>query len=254
MALMESALRSSEPGTSTWGRRLMIEVQVELKRGLQEQEWHTFLTNDLCFEAKAKYSSDFKVKNNPKSISLEIFSDDFGNDAYCKNISTLNPATMSEGINTLLQILMINVSEGDHHAQMGRQLQYTHSLSNIWQSTPGNIFSLGLDDNWVWVMDQGNEEQKMSTTQRPLDHFLSTSVVFLSPELENEFTEKLPLLVQFLIETAIGYSIMKGFTEMCHQRGTLVNDSFYDSLGHEPNRHVDTPGRSEVKQPSQDSS
>lgn len=39
----------------------MIEVQVELKRGLQEQEWHTFLTNDLCFEAKAKYSSDFKV-------------------------------------------------------------------------------------------------------------------------------------------------------------------------------------------------
>lgn len=39
----------------------MIEVQVEFK-GLQKQEWHVFLTNDLCFEAKAKYSSDIKVE------------------------------------------------------------------------------------------------------------------------------------------------------------------------------------------------
>lgn len=39
----------------------MIEVQVEFK-GPQEQEWQAFLTNELCFEAKAKYSSDFKVE------------------------------------------------------------------------------------------------------------------------------------------------------------------------------------------------
>lgn len=45
-------------------RALMTEAQVELRRGLQEHEWHPSLFHDLCFEANAKYSNDFKMETN----------------------------------------------------------------------------------------------------------------------------------------------------------------------------------------------
>ncbi|OBS60749.1 hypothetical protein A6R68_08124 [Neotoma lepida] len=75
----------------------MTEVQLELKRGLQEQEWHPFLFHGLCFEAKVKHSNDFRMR---------------------KKMNTVNPDIMSEVINRPLQILTINVSEGDHQAQV----------------------------------------------------------------------------------------------------------------------------------------
>lgn len=45
---------------------LMIGVRAELKRVLQDQEWNAFPFDDLCFEAKAKYSNDFKMEKEMK--------------------------------------------------------------------------------------------------------------------------------------------------------------------------------------------
>lgn len=55
-----------------------------------------------------------KEKNNPKSVSLEILINDFGNNANCKNIGTMNSDTMSKVTNTPRLRVLINVSDGDH--------------------------------------------------------------------------------------------------------------------------------------------
>ncbi|KAK1336280.1 hypothetical protein QTO34_004085 [Cnephaeus nilssonii] len=45
---------------------LLIDGRVELKRGLQRQERHLFLFNDLFVVAKSKYNNNFKIKNKIK--------------------------------------------------------------------------------------------------------------------------------------------------------------------------------------------
>ncbi|ELK11940.1 Rho GTPase-activating protein 20 [Pteropus alecto] len=47
-------------------RTLLIDGKVELKRGLQRQERHLFLFNDLFVVAKIKYNNNFKIKNKIK--------------------------------------------------------------------------------------------------------------------------------------------------------------------------------------------
>jgi len=47
-------------------RTLLIDGRVELKRGLQRQERHLFLFNDLFVVAKIKYNNNFKIKNKIK--------------------------------------------------------------------------------------------------------------------------------------------------------------------------------------------
>ncbi|XP_075858760.1 rho GTPase-activating protein 20-like [Microcebus murinus] len=47
-------------------RTLLIDSLVELTRGLQRQEQHLFLFNDLLVVAKSKYNNKFKLKNKIK--------------------------------------------------------------------------------------------------------------------------------------------------------------------------------------------
>lgn len=49
-----------------------------------------------------------------------------------------------------------------------------HTFGKIFQE---KILSLDLKDNWVWVMDQGDDEEKW--IQKLLDHFLIANIVFL---------------------------------------------------------------------------
>ncbi|XP_062949341.1 rho GTPase-activating protein 20-like [Cynocephalus volans] len=166
-------------------------------------------------------------------------------------------------------------------------------LKEFLRNIPGSIFSSNLYDHWVCVMDQGNNEEKINTIQRLLDQLPRANVVLLrylfgvlhnieqqsssnqmtaynlavciapsilwppfssSPEVENEFTKKVSLLVQFLIENCCRIfgeeiSSLLGETSVsCDTRENASDiscfqpsDSSYDSLENEVNGDVDTP-------------
>uniref|UniRef100_A0A8C5JWN0 Rho GTPase-activating protein 20 n=1 Tax=Jaculus jaculus TaxID=51337 RepID=A0A8C5JWN0_JACJA len=178
-------------------------------------------------------------------------------------------------------------------------------LKDFLRNIPESIFSSDLYDHWVCVMDQGNDEEKINTIQRLLDQLPRANVVFLkylfgvlhsieqhsmsnqmtafnlavciapsilwppassSPEVENEFTKKVSLLIQFLIENCcriFGEEITSLLGEVsvrndirenasdisCFQ----MNDSSYDSLENELNEDVDAPCSDLVKKLGQGS-
>ncbi|KAM8812517.1 rho GTPase-activating protein 20 isoform 2-T2 [Rhynchonycteris naso] len=178
-------------------------------------------------------------------------------------------------------------------------------LKDFLRNIPGSIFSSDLYDHWVSVMDQGNDEEKINTIQRLLDQLPRAHVVLLrylfgvlhnieqhsssnqmtafnlavciapsilwpptssSPELENEFTKKVTLLIQFLIESScriFGKEITSLFGEVSVRCDTRENtsdisclqmtDSSYDSLENELNEDVDAPCSDLVKNRGQGS-
>ncbi|XP_021573428.1 rho GTPase-activating protein 20 isoform X2 [Carlito syrichta] len=178
-------------------------------------------------------------------------------------------------------------------------------LKDFLRNIPGSIFSSDLYDHWVCVMDQGNDEEKINTVQRLLDQLPRANVVLLrylfgvlynieqhsssnqmtafnlavciapsilwpptssSPELENEFTKKVSLLIQFLIENCrriFGEEITSLLGEVsvrCVARENAsdiscfqLNDSSYDSLENELNEDVDAPCSDLVKKLGQGS-
>ncbi|XP_021526790.2 rho GTPase-activating protein 20 isoform X1 [Aotus nancymaae] len=178
-------------------------------------------------------------------------------------------------------------------------------LKDFLRNIPGSIFSSDLYDHWVSVMDQGNDEEKINAVQRLLDQLPRANVVLLrylfgvlhnieqhsssnqmtafnlavcvapsilwpptssSPELENEFTKKVSLLIQFLIENCcriFGEEITSLFGEVsvrCDTRENAsdiscfqLNDSSYDSLENELNEDVDAPCSDLVKKLNQGS-
>ncbi|XP_012514587.1 PREDICTED: rho GTPase-activating protein 20 [Propithecus coquereli] len=182
---------------------------------------------------------------------------------------------------------------------------FFHLCKDFLRNIPGSIFSSDLYDRWVCVMDQGNDEEKINTIQRLLDQLPRANVVLLrylfgvlhnieqhsssnqmnafnlavciapsvlwpptscSPELENEFTKKVTLLLQFLIENCcriFGEEITSLFGEVsgrCDTRGNAsdisrfqLSDSSYDSLENELNEDVDTPCSNMVKKLGQGS-
>uniref|UniRef100_A0A8C6QFH1 Rho GTPase activating protein 20 n=1 Tax=Nannospalax galili TaxID=1026970 RepID=A0A8C6QFH1_NANGA len=173
------------------------------------------------------------------------------------------------------------------------------------RNIPESIFSSDLYDHWVCVMDQGNDEEKINIIQRLLDQLPRANVVFLrylfavlhnieqhslsnqmtafnlavciapsilwppassSPELENEFTKKVSLLIQFLIENCckiFGEEITSLLGELSVRSDTRehssdiscfqMNDSSYDSLENELNEDVDAPCSDLVKKLGQGS-
>ncbi|XP_070319945.1 rho GTPase-activating protein 20-like [Odocoileus virginianus] len=52
-------------------------------------------------------------------------------------------------------------------------------LKDFLRNIPGSIFSASLYDKWLDVIDQGNEEEKITATQRLLDQLPRANVVFL---------------------------------------------------------------------------
>ncbi|XP_057604482.1 rho GTPase-activating protein 20 isoform X2 [Hippopotamus amphibius kiboko] len=178
-------------------------------------------------------------------------------------------------------------------------------LKDFLRNIPGSIFSSDLYDHWVCIMDQGNDEEKINAVQRLLDQLPRANVILLrylfgvlhnieqhspsnqmtafnlavciapsilwpptssSPELENEFTKKVSLLIQFLIENCcqiFGEEITSLLGEVsvrcdagenasdvsCFQ----LNDSSYDSLENELNEDVDAPCSDLVKKLGQGS-
>ncbi|XP_075402683.1 rho GTPase-activating protein 20 isoform X2 [Tenrec ecaudatus] len=178
-------------------------------------------------------------------------------------------------------------------------------LKDFLRNIPGSIFSSDLYDHWVCVMDQGNDEEKINTIQRLLDQLPRANVVLLrylfgvlhnieqhsssnqmtafnlavciapsilwppassSPELENEFTKKVSLLIQFLIENCcriFGEDIVSLLGEIavrCDNRESAsdiscfqLNDSSYDSLENELNEDVGAPCSDLVKKLGQGS-
>ncbi|XP_006740292.1 rho GTPase-activating protein 20 [Leptonychotes weddellii] len=178
-------------------------------------------------------------------------------------------------------------------------------LKDFLRNIPGSIFSSDLYDHWVCVMDQGNDEEKINTIQRLLDQLPRANVVLLrylfgilhnieqhsssnqmtafnlavciapsilwpptssSPELENEFTKKVSLLIQFLIENCCRIfgeeitSLLGQVSVRCDTRENAsdiscfqLNDSSYDSLENELNEDVDAPCSDLVKKLGQGS-
>ncbi|XP_004709035.1 rho GTPase-activating protein 20 [Echinops telfairi] len=178
-------------------------------------------------------------------------------------------------------------------------------LKDFLRNIPGSIFSSDLYDHWVCVMDQGNDEEKINTIQRLLDQLPRANVVLLrylfgvlhnieqhsssnqmtafnlavciapsilwppassSPELENEFTKKVSLLMQFLIENCCRIfgeeivSLLGEISVQCDSRENPsdiscfpLNDSSYDSLENELNEDVDAPCSDLVKKLGQGS-
>ncbi|XP_036114775.1 rho GTPase-activating protein 20 [Molossus molossus] len=172
-------------------------------------------------------------------------------------------------------------------------------LKDFLRNIPRSIFSSDLYDHWVCVMDQGNDEERINAIQRLLDQLPRANVVLLrylfgvlhnieqhsssnqmtafnlavciapsilwpstssSPELENEFTKKVTLLIQFLIENCcriFGEEITSLFGEVsvrCDARENTsdisclqMTDSSYDSLENELNEDVDAPCSDLVK-------
>ncbi|XP_044113616.1 rho GTPase-activating protein 20 isoform X1 [Neovison vison] len=178
-------------------------------------------------------------------------------------------------------------------------------LKDFLRNIPGSIFSSDLYDHWVCVMDQGNAEEKINTIQRLLDQLPRANVVLLrylfgilynieqhsssnqmtafnlavciapsilwpptssSPEIENEFTKKVSLLIQFLIENCCRIfgeeitSLLGQVSVRCDTREKAsdiscfqLNDSSYDSLENELNEDVDAPCSDLVKKLGQGS-
>nr|AAS77204.1 RA and RhoGAP domain containing protein [Rattus norvegicus] len=177
-------------------------------------------------------------------------------------------------------------------------------LKDFLRNIPESIFSSDLYDHWVCVMDQGNDEEKINTIQRLLDQLPRANVVFLrylfgvlhnieqhslsnqmtafnlavciapsilwppassSPELENEFTKKVSLLIQFLIENCCRIfgeeitSLLGELSERSDREHTpdtscfQLNDSSYDSLENELNEDADAPCSDLVKRLGQGS-
>ncbi|XP_012585406.1 PREDICTED: rho GTPase-activating protein 20 [Condylura cristata] len=178
-------------------------------------------------------------------------------------------------------------------------------LKDFLRNIPGSIFSSDLYDHWVSVMDQGNDEEKVNTIQRLIDQLPRANVVLLrylfgvlhnieqhssanqmtafnlavciapsilwpptssSPELENEFTKKVSLLIQFLIENCCRIfgeeiaSLLGEVSVRCDTRENAsdlscfqLNDSSYDSLENELNEDVDAPCSDLVKKLGQGS-
>ncbi|XP_020845463.1 LOW QUALITY PROTEIN: rho GTPase-activating protein 20 [Phascolarctos cinereus] len=177
-------------------------------------------------------------------------------------------------------------------------------LKDFLRNIPGSIFSSDLFDEWVCIMDQGNNEEKINRVQRLMEQLPRANVVLLrylfgmlhsieqqsvsnqmtafnlavciapsilwppstaSPELENEFTKKVSLLVQFLIENCCRIfgeeitSLLRDISLSCDRdnasgiSGFQMNDSSYDSLENELNDDVDAPCSDLVKKLGQDS-
>ncbi|XP_054448182.1 rho GTPase-activating protein 20 [Pteronotus mesoamericanus] len=172
-------------------------------------------------------------------------------------------------------------------------------LKDFLRNIPGSIFSSDLYDHWVCVMDQGDDEEKINTIQRLLNQLPRANVLLLrylfgvlrnieqhsssnqmtafnlavciapsilwpstssSPELENEFTKKVTLVIQFLIENCcriFGEEITSLFGEVsvrCDTREHTsdisclqMTDSSYDSLENELNEDADAPCSDLVK-------
>uniref|UniRef100_A0A674JBI5 Rho GTPase-activating protein 20 n=1 Tax=Terrapene triunguis TaxID=2587831 RepID=A0A674JBI5_9SAUR len=172
------------------------------------------------------------------------------------------------------------------------------------RNIPGSIFSSQLCDKWVSVMDQGNHEEKIKDIQRLIEQLPRANVVLLrylfgvlhsiekqsednqmtafnlavciapsmlwppapsSPETESEFTKKVSVLVQFLIENCcriFGEEISTLFGDIlirCDNRedgsdlsSFHLNDSSYDSLENELNDDVDSSFSDLLKKRGQD--
>ncbi|XP_004856582.1 rho GTPase-activating protein 20 isoform X1 [Heterocephalus glaber] len=178
-------------------------------------------------------------------------------------------------------------------------------LKDFLRNIPGSIFLSDIYDQWVCLMDQGNDEEKINTIQRLLDQLPRANIILLrylfgvlynieknsstnqmnafnlavcvtpsliwpptssSPELEHEFTKKVSLLIQFLIENCcriFGHEITSLFGEVSLRCDTKenssdtscvqLNDSSYDSLENELNEDVDAPCSDLVKKLGQGS-
>ncbi|XP_072810038.1 rho GTPase-activating protein 20-like isoform X1 [Vicugna pacos] len=172
-------------------------------------------------------------------------------------------------------------------------------LKDFLRHIPGSILSSDLYNNWVCVMDKGNDEEKINAVQRLLDRLPRMNVVLLkylfgllhkienhaswnqmnsfnlavciapsilwppassSPEIESEFTNKVSLLIQFLIENCCRIfgeeitSLLEEVSVTCATKENVsdnsffqLNDSSYDSLENELNEEVDAPCSDLVK-------
>ncbi|XP_039207446.1 rho GTPase-activating protein 20 isoform X3 [Crotalus tigris] len=159
------------------------------------------------------------------------------------------------------------------------------------RNIPGSIFSSELCDQWVSLMDEGNHEEKMKTIYRLMEQLPSANVVLLrylfgvlhsiqkqsegnqmtafnlavciapsllwppapaDPGTEGEFTKKVSVLVQFLIENCcriFGEELTSVFADILPKNDNRedgsdlssfhLNDSSYDSLENELNDCTD---------------
>ncbi|XP_032328314.1 LOW QUALITY PROTEIN: rho GTPase-activating protein 20 [Camelus ferus] len=172
-------------------------------------------------------------------------------------------------------------------------------LKDFLRHIPGSLLSSDLYNHWVCVMDKGSDEEKINAVQRLLDRLPGANVVLLkylfgllhkiekhassnqmnsfnlavciapsilwppassSPELESEFTNKVSLLIQFLIENCCIIfgeeitSLLEEVSVTCDTKEKAsdnsffqLNDSSYDSLENELNEEVDAPCSDLVK-------
>ncbi|KAM4701044.1 rho GTPase-activating protein 20 [Discoglossus pictus] len=166
-------------------------------------------------------------------------------------------------------------------------------LKDFLRNIPGSIFSSKLYDKWVSVMDQGSEQDKIKSIKRLLEKLPQANVMLLrylfgvlhcieehseinqmtafnlavciapsllwlpspsSAEVEGEFTRKVSVLVQFLIENCnmiFGHDLSLLYANMSTKEDNREDnsdicsfqhiDSSYDSLENELNDDTESP-------------
>ncbi|XP_062983143.1 rho GTPase-activating protein 20 [Elgaria multicarinata webbii] len=172
------------------------------------------------------------------------------------------------------------------------------------RNIPGGIFSSQLCDQWVSLMDEGNHEEKIKSIHRLMEQLPRANVVLLrylfgvlhsiekqsednqmtafnlavciapsllwppapaSPGTEGEFTKKVSVLVQFLIENCcriFGEEISSIFADIMPKNDNRedgsdlssfhLNDSSYDSLENELNDCADSSFNNLLKKRGQE--
>ncbi|KAF7251079.1 Rho GTPase-activating protein 20 [Varanus komodoensis] len=172
------------------------------------------------------------------------------------------------------------------------------------RNIPGSIFSSQLCDQWVSLMDEGNHEEKIKNIHRLMEQLPRANVVLLrylfgvlhsiekqsednqmtafnlavciapsllwptapaSPGTEGEFTKKVSILVQFLIENCcriFGEEITSIFADIMPKNDNRedgsdlssfhLNDSSYDSLENELNDCADSSFNNLLKKRGQE--
>ncbi|KAB1282489.1 Rho GTPase-activating protein 20 [Camelus dromedarius] len=113
-----------------------------------------------------------KEKDQPKRIPLKTFPEDIKNCAWCSSTRQDNQcsAPPTTKLGQLFGVPLMDVCNNDN---------LPTPVLDFLRNIHGSAFSASLYDKWLSVLDQGNEEEKITATQRLLDQLPKAKVVLL---------------------------------------------------------------------------
>ncbi|KAB1258352.1 Rho GTPase-activating protein 20 [Camelus dromedarius] len=134
------------------------------------------------FVATFKYIDLAKQKEQPKTIPLKIFTEDINNCAS-EMLSIINqkgPLTkrifLKNASKTSCRALKQRLDSGD---TVNMEDESILVLASVLKNIEGGIFTTSLHEKWLSILDDGNEEEKITATRRLLDQLPKANVDLL---------------------------------------------------------------------------